>query len=78
MYSYTTTLPFLNMFPGAGFMYMLGLLISLTLEECCVVPTSCLLKSFSLKAKIFALNFERCYFDNVVYAQTAILHTNLA
>jgi len=46
MYSYTTTLPPLNMdcvFPGVGFMYILGLVMSLTLEEYSVVPTSRLL-----------------------------------
>jgi len=46
IYSYTTTFPPLNMdwvFPGAEFMNILGLLMSLTLEECCVVPTSRLL-----------------------------------
>jgi len=60
MYSYTTTLSLLNMdcvFPGAGFMYILGLVMSLTQEECCVVSTSRLLQSFSLKANIF-LCFE--------------------
>jgi len=46
MYSYTTILPLLNVdcvFPGAGFMYILGLVMSLTLEECHVVPSSHLL-----------------------------------
>jgi len=59
MYSYTTTLP-LNMdcvFPGAGFMYILGLLMSLTREECHVVPNNHFLQSFSLKANVF-LCFE--------------------
>jgi len=42
----TTTFPLLNIdcvFQGARFMYILGLLMSLTLEECCVIPTSHLL-----------------------------------
>jgi len=43
MYSYTTTFPLLNglRVPGGGvYMYILGLVMSLTREECCVVPTS--------------------------------------
>jgi len=55
LYSYTTTLAHLNMdcvFPGAGFMYIIGLVMSLTREEACKVPTSRLLMSFSLKANI--------------------------
>jgi len=34
-------------------------------------------KTISLKANIsISLNFERCNFADVVYAQTATLHTN--
>jgi len=47
-----------------------------------VVPTSYqlfgILKKLFLQNKIdpFALHFERCNFADVVYAQTATLHTN--
>jgi len=46
MYRYTTTLNMDCVF--TGFMYILGLVMSLTMEECNVVPTS-----NSLKANIF-------------------------
>jgi len=39
-----------------------------------VVPTSRLM--WSSKYLLFVLNFEHCNFADVVYAQTATLHTN--
>jgi len=52
-------------------MYFFGFVMSLTREECPVVVVV-------LKKQIspFALNFERCNSADVVYAQTATLHTN--
>jgi len=72
MYSYTTILPLLNMicmFPGPVFMHILGML-------CSPYQPFVVVLFFKSKISSFALNFECCNFDNVVYAQTATLHTN--
>jgi len=78
MYSSKTTLPLLNM----DCVSMLRVYVNVRVGDvtnpegssCSSYQSFVVVLSF--KSKYLPLNFERCNFDNVVYAQTATLHTN--